>query len=105
VAKKIVSEDSLIEYLYDESLDGTEMETGDTDSGLWVGGMSLVGDDWEKLEEYDGYGEYGKYSHAIITQDTYGFKRVELYETRDEYDNAFMEYETEYGGMEDFDDE
>jgi len=78
-------------------MDGAEMETGDTDSGLWVGGMTLNGDDYQVIEDAD-LAEYGEYNHVIITQDTYGFKRAELYETRDEYDKAFMDYETEYGG-------
>lgn len=84
-------------------MDGAEMETGDTDSGLWIGGMTLNGDDYQEIEDAD-LGDYGEFNHVIITQDSQGFKRAELYETRAEYDEAFGVYEEEYGGFEDEED-
>ncbi len=100
---RIVHDDDLVDYLWEQSLDGAEMETGSNSEGpLWIGGMTLTGDDWQELEDAD-YGAYGDYNHAIITEDSYGFKRAELYENREDYDAAFQKYDEEYGIGEDED--
>jgi hypothetical protein len=95
--KKDVTDPEVIDYLYDESLEGTEMEGGSSSEGsLWFGGMTLNGDDYQVLEDA-GIADYGEYNHVIITEDTQGFRRAELYETRAEYDEAFGVYEEEFG--------
>jgi hypothetical protein len=104
MAKKIVYDDDLIDYLWEQSLDGAEMETGSNSEGpLWIGGMTLNGDDDQEIED-SGVAGYGEYSHVIITEDSNGFKRAELYNGREEYDAAFNEYDEEYGLRDDEDD-
>jgi len=99
--KRIVHDDDVINYLWEQSLDGTDMEAGSNSEGpLWIGAMTLNGDDQEIIEE-NGVADYGEFSYAIITEDSYGFKRVELYQDREEYDDAFSEYDDEYGIEED----
>ena len=101
--KKIVYDDDVIAYLWEQSLDGAEMETGSNSEGpLWIGGMTLNGDDQEVIENAE-IADYGEFDHVLITEDSYGFKRAELYQTRAEYDEAFAEYDDEYGI--DYDDE
>jgi hypothetical protein len=94
---KTVHDEAVIEYLWDESMEGSEMEGGSSSEGsLWFGGMTLNGDDYQVIEDA-GIADYGEYNHVIITEDTQGFHRAELFETRAEYDEAFQTYEDEFG--------
>ena len=94
-----ISDPKVIDYLYEQSLDGSDMEAGSSSEGpLWIGGMQLNGDDQEVIEEA-GIAPYGDFSYVLISEDSYGFRRAQLYSTREDYYAAFVAYEDEYGDI------
>lgn len=88
---EIIYDDGLNDYLYQESLDGADMEAGSVqENGIWYGFMRLNPSD--TLEVADA-GHVGDFQVAIISEDSYGFKRGELYLTTEEADVKWAEIE------------
>lgn len=75
--KEYIRDDSLIDYLYAESLEGADMETGSVqENGVWFGFIRLNPSDTLEIADTDHDGDY---QVAIISEDAYGFKRGDLY--------------------------
>lgn len=89
-----INDDDLLDYFYQETLEGgADMEAGSVqENGMWYGYIVLNPSDTLELADA---GFDGDYAVVILRQDDHGFKYGNVYETREEADDAWQEIEDE----------